>query len=151
MRTTETEDGGENVAAKFEIRSPKAGQFRWVLTSQGRTLATGETYSRRASAHKSIDSFRMAAIAAPVDDLTQARSKTAAGKVARVAGRVAARAVVKGARAVEKVEKTAVKAPATAKKAAKRASKTAVKKVEKTAAKATTTRKAATPRRRTGR
>src|SRR5687767_15061978 len=45
------------MAAKFEIRSPKAGQFRWVLTSQGRTLATGETYSRRVSAEKAIDSL----------------------------------------------------------------------------------------------
>jgi uncharacterized protein YegP (UPF0339 family) len=113
------------VAANFEIRSPKAGQFRWVLTSQGRTLATSPTYSRRALAQKSIDSFRMAAIAAPVDDLTLAPAKTAAGKVARVAGRAAAKAVVKGARAVRKVEKTA--------------------------GRATTTRKAATPPKRTGR
>ncbi|MDQ1499751.1 MAG: hypothetical protein QOI86_3091, partial [Actinomycetota bacterium] len=27
------------MAAKFEIRSPKAGEFNWVLLSQGRTLA----------------------------------------------------------------------------------------------------------------
>ena len=104
------------MAAKFEIRSPKAGQFRWVLVSQGRTLATGETYSRRALAQKSIDSFRMAATAAPVDDLTQA---TAAGKVARVAGRVAAKAVVKGVRAVEKVTAKAAKSAPPARTAKK--------------------------------
>ena len=79
------------MAAKFEIRSPKAGQFRWVLVSQGRTLATSPTYARRALAEKSIDSFRMAAIAAPVTDLTVPAAQTTSGKVARVAGRAAGR------------------------------------------------------------
>ena len=59
------------MAAKFEIRSPKAGQFRWVLTSQGRTLATGETYSRRVSAEKAIDSLHKAAATATIDDTTK--------------------------------------------------------------------------------
>ena len=141
------------MAAKFEIRSAKAGEYQWVLVSQGRTLATGPAYARKALAQKSIDSFRIAAIAAPVDDQTRAPSKTATGKVARVAGRVAAKAVVKGARAVEKVEKTAVEAPATAKKAAKRAARAVTKAptATKRTATATTTRKAATPRKRTGR
>ena len=65
------------MAAKFEIRSPKAGQFRWVLTSQGRTLATGETYSRRVSAQKAIDSLQAAAATATIDDTT---IKAPAGK-----------------------------------------------------------------------
>src|SRR2546423_7241244 len=82
-----------SVAAKFEIRQPKAGEFRWVLVSQGRTLATSEAYSRRGSAEKAIDSFRMAAIGAPVIDTTvpPARSR----KAARAAGRAVGKAVVK--------------------------------------------------------
>ena len=129
------------MAAKFEIRSPEAGQYRWVLVSQGRTLATGPAYARKGLALKAIDSFRMAAIAAPVDDQTRAPARTAAGKVARVAGRVAAKAVVKGARAVEKVEETAVKAPAAAKKTVKRAAT----KVEKVTAKTAKVVKPARP------
>jgi uncharacterized protein YegP (UPF0339 family) len=101
------------MAAKFEIRQPVAGQFRWVLTSQGRTLATSPAYSRRRLAEKSIDSFRMAAIAAPVADQTPTRSKGAPGKVARGAGRAVGKAVVKGRRAVETAEKTVAKAPKT--------------------------------------
>lgn len=79
------------MASKFEIRSPKAGQFRWVLISQGRTLATSPVYTRRALAEKSIDSFRMAAIAAPVTDLTVPVSETTPGRMARAAGRTAGR------------------------------------------------------------
>jgi uncharacterized protein YegP (UPF0339 family) len=98
------------MAAKFEIHSAAAGRYHWVLVSQGRTLATSPAYSRRALAERSIDSFRMAAIAAPVDDRTAAPAKTGAAKAARAVGRSAGEAVVKGARAVKKVEKTAGKA-----------------------------------------
>jgi uncharacterized protein YegP (UPF0339 family) len=97
------------MASKFEIRSPKAGQFRWVLVSQGRTLATSPAYTRRALAEKSIYSFRMAAIAAPVNDLTVPVAKTTPGKVARVAGRTAGNTVAKTARAIEKAEKAVAK------------------------------------------
>jgi uncharacterized protein YegP (UPF0339 family) len=108
-------EGGTDMAAKFEIRSPKAGQFRWVLVSQGRTLATSPAYSRRALAQKSIDSFRMAAIAAPVADLTVPAAKTPAGKTARATGR----AVGKAAGTTRKTVRTA------AEKTAKAAKKTA--------------------------
>lgn len=86
-----SDEGGRHMASKFEIQSPKAGQFRWVLVSQGRTLAKSPTYTRRALAQKSIDSFRMAAIAAPVTDLTVPVAETTPGKVARVVGRTAGR------------------------------------------------------------
>jgi uncharacterized protein YegP (UPF0339 family) len=131
------------MAAKFEVRQPKAGEFRWVLTSQGRTLATGEAYRRKVLAHKAIDAFRIAATAAPVIDTTVPAASTTTRKAARMAGRAVAKAVVKGARAVEKVERAATKAPATAKKPVKRAAKA----VEKTAAKAA--KKPAAPRKRT--
>ena len=89
------------MAAKFEIRSTKAGEFNWVLTSQGRTLATGESYTRRVSAEKAIASLRAAAATATVADLTLRPAKTPTGKAARATGRAVGRAVVKSGRAVE--------------------------------------------------
>ena len=85
------------MAAKFEIRSPKAGQFRWVLTSQGRTLATGETYSRRVSAEKAIDSLQAAAATATIDDTTikALPGKSMAAKAARDSGRPAGKTAPK--------------------------------------------------------
>jgi uncharacterized protein YegP (UPF0339 family) len=115
---------GETMSAKFEIRSPKAGEFRWVLVSQGRTLATSPGYRRKGSAEKAIDSFRMAAIAAPVADQSPTRSKSAPGKVARVAGRAVGKAVVNSRRALETAEKTVAKAPAAARSTAKRPART---------------------------
>lgn len=95
------------MAANFEIRSPKAGVYQWVLVSQGRILATSEPYTRRAAAEKAIGSFRMAATAAPVIDTTVPAAGPTTRKAARAVGRVLAKAVVKGGRAVEKVEQAA--------------------------------------------
>jgi uncharacterized protein YegP (UPF0339 family) len=96
------------MAAKFEVVQSGNG-YRWVLTSQGRTLATSETFSRRGLAEKAIVSFRMAAVNAPVIDTTLPPAKTTTGKVARATGRTVATAIVKGGRAVEKVEQAAAK------------------------------------------
>ena len=96
--------------ANFEIRSPKPGQYTWVLVSQGRILATGATYNRRNLAEKAIVPFRMAAANAPVVDTTIPAAQTAPGKAARATGRVLAKAVIKGGRAVEKVEETTARA-----------------------------------------
>jgi uncharacterized protein YegP (UPF0339 family) len=104
------------MAAKFEFQTPKAGQYRWVLVSQGRVLATSPTYSRKALAEKAIVSFRMAAIDAPILDLTATPAKPPVAKAARAAGRAAAKAVTTGARAVEKVEQTTAKATRRVKK-----------------------------------
>lgn len=98
------------MAAKFEIRSPKAGQYQWVLVSQGRVLATSAPYNRRALCEKAIVPFRMAAVNAPIVDTTQPVAKSATRKVARVAGRAIGKAVVTAGRAVEKAENAAVKA-----------------------------------------
>jgi uncharacterized protein YegP (UPF0339 family) len=140
------------MAAKFEIRSPKTGEFRWVLVSQGRTLATSEAYPRRGSAEKAIDSFRLAAIGAPVIDTTVPAAKTPTRKAARAVGRAVGKAVVKGGRAVEKVEKAAAKAPVAATSTAKRAAKTvekATKKAAKVVQPTRTAKKTAAPRKRT--
>ena len=107
------------MAANFEIQSPKAGEYRWVLVSQGRTLATSPGYASKAAAQNGMASFRTAAANAPLVDLTLPAAKTPAGKAARVTGRVLGRAVTTGGRAVEAVEKVAAK---TTKRAAKTAS-----------------------------
>jgi uncharacterized protein YegP (UPF0339 family) len=81
------------VAAKFEIRSPKAGEFRWVLISQGRTLATGESYTRKVSAEKAIESLRKAAATATVNDTTAKRAgKPTVAKTAKTAAKAVAKA-----------------------------------------------------------
>ncbi len=126
------------MTAKFEVRSAN-GKWTWVVTSQGRTLAIGETYATRAAAANAIASLRMAAPTAPIIDLTLRPAKTPAGKAARATGRALGRAVVKSGRAVEKVEATAAQA---AKKTARATKKTVAK------AKATTANKAGTPRKR---
>jgi uncharacterized protein YegP (UPF0339 family) len=85
------------MAAKFEIVQPKAGEFRWVLTSQGRVLARSEAYTRKVSCQNAMESFRKAAPTATVVDHTArpakaAAPKTAPGKVARKTGRVVGKA-----------------------------------------------------------
>jgi uncharacterized protein YegP (UPF0339 family) len=92
------------VAATFEIRSPTAGKYVWVLTNQGRIVATSVEYNRRSSAEQAIVAFRMAAVNAPVIDITEPAVSDAVAKVARATGRMLAKAVVKGGRAVENPE-----------------------------------------------
>lgn len=95
------------MAAKFEVRASGSG-FQWVLSSQGRTLATSPTYSRRALAEKAIVSFRMAAIAAPVNDTTPTRGTAPSAPIAKAA-RTTGRVVGKAADATTKAARTAVK------------------------------------------
>jgi uncharacterized protein YegP (UPF0339 family) len=92
------------MAAKFEIRSAKAGAYNWVLLSQGRTLASGESYSRRGAAEKAIESLRKAVASATVADLA-----------VKAPTKKPAKAVTKGTTAATK---------ATAKATTKRAGKT---------------------------
>ncbi|MEW6476749.1 MAG: DUF1508 domain-containing protein [Actinomycetota bacterium] len=102
------------MAAKFEIEQPKAGEFRWVLTSQGRVLARSENYTRKVSCVNAMESFRKAAPTAEIVDHTARPAKSAAtsapAKVARQTGRVVGKAAAKVAEvpsaamsAVEKV------------------------------------------------
>ena len=97
------------MAAKFEVKASGSG-YQWVLSSQGRTLATSPTYSRKAMAEKAIVSFRMAALAAPVNDTTPTRAKAPLAKVARTAGRAAGKVAAVGAEVVDQAEKTVKRA-----------------------------------------
>ena len=67
------------MAAKFEVVQ-SGGGYRWVLTSQGRTLATSESYSRRALAEKAITSFRMAAARTATGATSGSKGKKGRGK-----------------------------------------------------------------------
>jgi len=110
------------MAAKFEILQPKPGEFRWVLTSQGRVLARSDTYTRKASCLNAMESFRKAAPTATVDDRTGAAPATGVGrkgaaetpataKAARAAGRVVGKAAAKAKELVESVEEAVAPAP----------------------------------------
>jgi uncharacterized protein YegP (UPF0339 family) len=110
------------MAAKFEILQPKPGEFRWVLTSQGRVLARSDTYTRKASCLNAMESFRKAAPTATVDDQTVAApaksggrpgaaAKPATAKAARAAGRVVGKAAAKAKELVESVEEAVTPAP----------------------------------------
>ena len=107
------------MAAKFEIFQPKPGEFRWVLTSQGRVLARSDTYTRKASCVNAMESFREAAPTAVVDDRTVAPAKggaargdkPATAKAARATGRVVGKAAAKVKELVESVEEAVIPAP----------------------------------------
>jgi uncharacterized protein len=113
------------LTAKFEIQQNGSG-YRWVLKSQGRTLATSPAYTSKAAAQNGMASFRTAAANAPLVDATLRAASTPAGKAGRATGRAVGRAVVKSGRAMEKVEKTAVR---TTKRTAKRVNKATTKAV----------------------
>ena len=68
------------MAAKFEVSSNGKGGFQWILTSQGRTLAHSEPYSRKASCLNAIESLRKAAATATVSDTTVASTNGATAK-----------------------------------------------------------------------
>jgi uncharacterized protein YegP (UPF0339 family) len=108
------------MAAKFEILQPKPGEFRWVLTSQGRVLARSETYTRKASCMNAMESFRKAAPSATVDDKTASAGRgagaergatPATAKAARAAGRVVGKAAAKAKELVESVEEAVTPSP----------------------------------------
>jgi uncharacterized protein YegP (UPF0339 family) len=56
---------------KFVVKKTSSGQFRFNLVAgNGQTVATSETYTRKASALETIASIQMNAGAATVDDDT---------------------------------------------------------------------------------
>jgi uncharacterized protein YegP (UPF0339 family) len=97
------------MAAKFEIVQPRAGEFRWVLTSQGRVLAKSDAYTRRVSCVNAMESFRKAAPTADIVDHT-ARPAQAAQSVPAKAARVTGRVVGKAAAIVAEAPSAALSA-----------------------------------------
>src|SRR5581483_4219003 len=79
------------MAAKFDVSSNSKGGSQWILTSQARTPAHSEPYSRKASCLNAIDSLRKAAATATVSYSTVASSNGAtSGATAKAAPRKAA-------------------------------------------------------------
>jgi uncharacterized protein len=98
------------MAAKFEVSSNGKGGFSWILSSQGRTLAHSEPYSRKASCLNAIDSLRKAAATATVSDSTASSGTTAAKPAA--AKKAAPRKAAARKAAVKSAAKRTAKAPA---------------------------------------
>jgi len=98
------------MAAKFEIRQPRAGQFQWVLLNQGRVLAKSDTYSRKAACLHAMESFRQAAPTAELIDHTPTRGKTASTPAPARAARSTGRFLGKAAAKVAEVPSLAVEA-----------------------------------------
>jgi hypothetical protein len=74
------------VAAKFVLEKDPAGRFRFRLVSQGRVLATSESYTTKRAAQNAIASVKSGAASATVDDATQpATSERAPGRPAKAA------------------------------------------------------------------
>ena len=132
------------MASRFEIKQNGRGEFRFVLTSNGRVLATSEPYTRKSSCLNAIESLRKAAVSASVAEDTTQTAPVA--KAARAAGRAVGKAKAKVGTTV-KAEKAAAprKRAASATKAAKAAAP------RKRAASATKAAKAAAPRKRAAR
>jgi uncharacterized protein YegP (UPF0339 family) len=105
------------VATKFVLEKDSAGRFRFRLLSQGRILASSESYTTKRAAQNAIASVKSGAPGAVVDDTTQPQTAD------RPPGRPA--------KAVKAANKTAKKTVKAAKKTVK-----AVKKRTRSAAKA---------------
>jgi uncharacterized protein YegP (UPF0339 family) len=74
------------VAAKFVLEKDPAGRFRFRLVSQGRVLASSESYTTKRAAQNAIASVKSGAASATVDDATQPEtSERAPGRPAKAA------------------------------------------------------------------
>ncbi|MDR7186820.1 uncharacterized protein YegP (UPF0339 family) [Microbacterium trichothecenolyticum] len=59
------------MAGRFELFRGKSGDYRFRLrAANGQIIATGESYSSKAGALNGIQSVKLNAADAPVDDLT---------------------------------------------------------------------------------
>lgn len=59
------------MAAKFVLEKDPAGRFQFRLVSQGRVLASSESYTTKRAAQNAIASVKSGAASATVDDTTQ--------------------------------------------------------------------------------
>ena len=108
------------MATKFVLEKDSAGRFRFRLLSQGRVLASSESYTTKRAAQNAIASVKSGAGGAVIDDTTQPQPpEKAPGRPAKAAK--ATKRTVKAAKAVK-----AVKAVRAVKKRAKAVAKAAV-------------------------
>jgi uncharacterized protein YegP (UPF0339 family) len=98
-----------SVATKFVLEKDGAGRFRFRLLSQGRVLASSESYTTKRAAQNAIASVKTGASGAVIDDTTApAAPEKAPGRPAKVA-KVADKAV-KATKAVKRRGSAAAKA-----------------------------------------
>jgi uncharacterized protein YegP (UPF0339 family) len=98
------------VAAKFVLEKDPAGRFRFRLVSQGRVLASSESYTTKRAAQNAIASVKAGAGSATVDDTTQpAAPERTAGRKAPTAKKSAAKAAKSGKKAVRRTAAAASK------------------------------------------
>jgi uncharacterized protein len=82
------------VAAKFVLEKDPAGRFQFRLVSQGRVLASSESYTTKRAAQNAIASVKSGAASATVDDTTQPdNAERAPGRPAKKLASVAKKAV----------------------------------------------------------
>jgi uncharacterized protein YegP (UPF0339 family) len=111
------------VATKFVLEKDSAGRFRFRLLSQGRVLASSESYTTKRAAQNAIASVKSGASGAVIDDTTAPQAPERApgrpAKAARTAKKTvkAVKAVKKRAKAVAKAAIAPAPAPAPAKRA----------------------------------
>jgi uncharacterized protein len=107
------------VATKFVLEKDSAGRFRFRLLSQGRVLASSESYTTKRAAQNAIASVKSGAAGAVIDDTTAPQApERAPGRPAKATK--TAKKTVKAVRAVKKRAKAvanAAVAPTPAKRA----------------------------------
>jgi len=119
------------VATKFVLEKDSAGRFRFRLLSQGRVLASSESYTTKRAAQNAIASVKTGAGAAVIDDTTAPPvPEKASGRPAKVA-----KVAEKSAKAVRAVKAVKKRASAASKAAAAPAPAPAKRAPRKTAAK----------------
>jgi uncharacterized protein len=120
------------VAAKFVLEKDPAGRFQFRLVSQGRVLASSESYTTKRAAQNAIASVKSGAASATVEDTTQPEApERAPGRPAKKVASGVKKAVRRKAAAAVSDVIVASSAPPVARKrgpgrkagAAKRASK----------------------------
>jgi DNA-binding protein HU-beta len=131
------------VAAKFVLEKVAGSGFRFRLMSQGRVLASSESYTTKRAAQNAIASIRTTAPSAQIDDATQSDStKGRAVKSTTVAKKPASVVPVRGPR--RRSTAKALSAPAVAEATSAAADTAAATAPAKAPAKRTTKRTAPT-------
>jgi uncharacterized protein YegP (UPF0339 family) len=104
------------VATKFVLEKDSAGRFRFRLLSQGRVLASSESYTTKRAAQNAIASVKSGASGAVIDDTTApAAPEKAPGRPAKAA-KVAEKAVKAVKKRASKKAVAVAAAPAPAKR-----------------------------------
>jgi uncharacterized protein len=105
-----------DVATKFVLEKDAAGRFRFRLLSQGRVLASSESYTTKRAAQNAIASVKSGASGAVIDDTTAPQVPDKApgrpAKAAKKSVRPAKKRTTKATKATKAATGTAASSPA---------------------------------------